>query len=185
MFKTWFAASALVILAGCCCQCGDKPTSPPSETPVEKESASVSGEACPECCRPPDRKSLLKQAVTEKEDVPEQPTGDAPADPAKAAPPGGGSPPPRDAKESLLRVHPSLPPFPTTARYVADPVSLQDPAFEASVTAALATPLPTRTTPAPFVTQSLPDPFEFRATGRLTVQLPELVDPPPLKQPKN
>ncbi|HEV2946771.1 MAG TPA: hypothetical protein VGX70_05310 [Gemmataceae bacterium] len=58
-------------------------------------------------------------------------------------------------------------PLPILARLVTDRASLDDPSGDASQAAALAAKVPDRTTPAPFLKLTIPDPFEHRNTVRL------------------
>ena len=67
-------------------------------------------------------------------------------------------------------------PLPILARPVPDRASLDDPSSEASQAAALATKVPDRTAPAPFLRLTLPDPFEHRNTVRMQT-------PPPVTLP--
>lgn len=61
------------------------------------------------------------------------------------------------------------PPLPVLATMVPDRVPLDDATVEASTAAVLAAPLPARTTPAPFVKQSVPEPYENRQPLTLPV----------------
>jgi hypothetical protein len=61
-------------------------------------------------------------------------------------------------------------PLPPLARQVPDRASLEDVTGEASAQAALAARIPRRTTPAPFLRLSLPDPYEHRRP--VTVPVP-------------
>jgi hypothetical protein len=65
-------------------------------------------------------------------------------------------------------------PLPTLARPVVDRASLDDPSGNVSQAEALASRVPDRTTPAPFLRLSLPDPFEHRNTVRLRTPPPEI-----------
>ncbi len=65
-------------------------------------------------------------------------------------------------------------PLPILARPVVDRASLDDPSGDASQAAALASTIPDRTTPAPFLRLNLPDPFEHRNTVRLRTPPPEI-----------
>ncbi len=56
-------------------------------------------------------------------------------------------------------------PLPILARPVADRASLDDPTLAASNAAALAAPIPPRSHKAPFLKQSLPDPYDRRRTS--------------------
>jgi hypothetical protein len=58
-------------------------------------------------------------------------------------------------------------PLPILARQVTDRASLDDPSGDASHAAALAAKVPDRTTQAPFLKLTIPDPFEHRNTVRL------------------
>jgi hypothetical protein len=53
-------------------------------------------------------------------------------------------------------------PLPILTRPVADRAPLDDPTADASAAAALAAPIPTRTTKAPFLKLTLPDPYDRR-----------------------
>lgn len=53
-------------------------------------------------------------------------------------------------------------PLPILARPVPDRASLDDPTLDASTAAALAAPIPPRTSKAPFLKQTLPDPYDRR-----------------------
>jgi hypothetical protein len=57
--------------------------------------------------------------------------------------------------------------LPILARQVTDRASLDDPSGDASLAAALAAKVPDRTTQAPFLKLTIPDPFEHRNTVRL------------------
>jgi hypothetical protein len=63
-------------------------------------------------------------------------------------------------------------PLPILARQVVDRASLDDPSADASLAAALAPTVPDRTTPAPFLKLTLPDPFEHRNAVRLRTEVP-------------
>jgi hypothetical protein len=65
-------------------------------------------------------------------------------------------------------------PLPTLARPVVDRASLDDPSGDVSQAEALASRVPDRTTPAPFLRLSLPDPFEHRNTVRLRTPPPQI-----------
>ena len=65
-------------------------------------------------------------------------------------------------------------PLPILARPPVDRASLDDPSGDASQAAALASTVPDRTTPAPFLRLNLPDPFEHRNTVRLRNPPPEI-----------
>jgi hypothetical protein len=69
-------------------------------------------------------------------------------------------------------------PLPILGQAQPDRAPLTDPTFEASLSAALAGQMPTRTAPAPFVRLNLPDPFEHTHAVRLRTPLPELPAPP-------
>jgi hypothetical protein len=56
-------------------------------------------------------------------------------------------------------------PLSMLARPVADRASLDDPTADASAASALAAPIPSRTTKAPFLKLTLPDPYDHRRTG--------------------
>jgi hypothetical protein len=64
-------------------------------------------------------------------------------------------------------------PPPLLGQPVPDRAPLDDPTTDASLAAALAAPMPSRTNPAPFLKLTLPDPFENRETGRLRSTPPE------------
>ena len=68
-------------------------------------------------------------------------------------------------------------PLPILARQVADRASMDDPSGEASQVAALTAKVPDRTTPAPFLRLTIPDPFEHRNAVRLRSE------PPPIPLP--
>lgn len=74
-------------------------------------------------------------------------------------------------------------PLPILARPVVDRASLDDPSGDASQAAALASSVPDRTTPAPFLRLTLPDPFEHRNTIRLRTPSPEINLPADHSQP--
>jgi hypothetical protein len=59
-------------------------------------------------------------------------------------------------------------PLPILAQPVPDRASLDDATADASTAAALAAPLPARTTPAPFLRLTLPDPYDHRRNRVLT-----------------
>jgi hypothetical protein len=67
-------------------------------------------------------------------------------------------------------------PLPILATGVTDRAPLTDPSGDASLAAALARPIPIRTTPAPFVPLNVPDPFENRRVAQLS---PPPEDPHP------
>ncbi|MHB1425230.1 MAG: hypothetical protein ACYC3I_18830 [Gemmataceae bacterium] len=56
-------------------------------------------------------------------------------------------------------------PLPILAKPVSDRVSLEDPTLSASTAAATAATIPARTRKAPFLKQTLPDPYDHRRTG--------------------
>jgi hypothetical protein len=58
-------------------------------------------------------------------------------------------------------------PLPLLGQPTLDRVSLDDPTLDASTAAALALSPPLRKNPAPFVRLVLPNPFEYRDSGRL------------------
>ena len=58
-------------------------------------------------------------------------------------------------------------PLPLLGQEAPDRAPLDDPTADASLAAALAAPLPQRTTPAPFLRLGVPDPFENRRAVRL------------------
>ena len=64
-------------------------------------------------------------------------------------------------------------PLPLLGTETPDRAPLDDPTTEASLAAALAAPLPQRTTPAPFLRLGVPDPFENRRTVRLPAPVEE------------
>jgi hypothetical protein len=68
-------------------------------------------------------------------------------------------------------------PLPLLGQATPDRAPLDDPTSEASQTAALAAAMPQRTTPAPFVKLTLPDPFENRQVVRLPAVPPEETTP--------
>jgi hypothetical protein len=68
-------------------------------------------------------------------------------------------------------------PLPLLGQETPDRVPLDDPTAEASLAAALAAPLPQRTTPAPFLRLGVPDPFENRRTVRLPAPVEEPAAP--------
>jgi hypothetical protein len=72
--------------------------------------------------------------------------------------------------------------LPILARPVVDRASLDDPSGDASQAAALASSVPERTNPAPFLRLNLPDPFEHRNAARLRTPLPE--SPLPIGTPR-
>jgi hypothetical protein len=73
-------------------------------------------------------------------------------------------------------------PLPILARPVVDRASLDDPSGDVSQAAALASTVPDRTAPAPFLRLNLPDPFEHRNTVRLRTRPPE--SPLPTSTPR-
>lgn len=72
-------------------------------------------------------------------------------------------------------------PLPILAHPVSDRASLDDPTLDASSTAALAAPMPPRTNKAPFLKQTLPDPYDHRRTDALS---PEESKEFPLSSPQ-
>jgi hypothetical protein len=77
-------------------------------------------------------------------------------------------------------------PLPILARQVTDRASLDDPSGDASHAAALAKRVPDRTTPAPFLKLTIPDPFEHRNAVRLRaspleIGLPADITPRPIR----
>jgi hypothetical protein len=76
-------------------------------------------------------------------------------------------------------------PIPILAHPVKDRASLADPAFEASIDAALKAFTPVRDRPVPFTAQNLPDPFENVRCGQLRNPPAESATPPviPLQKP--
>ena len=58
-------------------------------------------------------------------------------------------------------------PLPILAQPVSDRAALDDPTLDASTVAALAAPIPPRTGKAPFLKQTLPDPYDRRRTDVL------------------
>ena len=83
-----------------------------------------------------------------------------------------------------LDVHTPLA-IPILARPTADRASLGEPAFEASVDAAMKRFAPTRDRPVPFTPYNLPDPFENFRYGQLRNPPEESATPPvvPLQRP--
>jgi hypothetical protein len=69
-------------------------------------------------------------------------------------------------------------PVPILAQPLPDRAPLTDPSGEASLAAALAQPMPVRTTPAPFVALNLPDPFANQQAVRLASPPEEDPNPP-------
>jgi hypothetical protein len=69
-------------------------------------------------------------------------------------------------------------PLPILARPATDRAPLTDPTPEVSLAAVLAAAVPVRTTPAPFVRLTLPDPFEHAQTVRLRTPPEEDPHPP-------
>jgi hypothetical protein len=69
-------------------------------------------------------------------------------------------------------------PLPPLAHAHPDRAPLDDPTVDAATAAALAGAPPMRTTPAPFLRLSVPDPFENRAAVRLQPAVPEEPKPP-------
>jgi hypothetical protein len=76
-------------------------------------------------------------------------------------------------------------PIPILGQHVKDRASLAEPAFEASVAAALKPFTPERDKPQPFVPLNLPDPFENLRYGQLRNPPHEIAMPPaiPLQKP--
>jgi hypothetical protein len=68
-------------------------------------------------------------------------------------------------------------PLPVLARPQADRAPLTDPTGDASLAAALAQPVPVRTTPAPPLRLNLPDPFENHQVARVRTPPPEEPQP--------
>jgi hypothetical protein len=68
-------------------------------------------------------------------------------------------------------------PLPLLGQASPDRAPLDDPTAEASQAAALAAAMPQRTTPAPFLKLTLPDPFENRQVVRLPALPPEVPTP--------
>jgi hypothetical protein len=75
-------------------------------------------------------------------------------------------------------------PLPTLARPLADRASLGEPAFEASLLAAMKRYTPAREKPAPFVAYNLPDPFEHVRYGQLRNPPEESAMPPVMVIPR-
>jgi hypothetical protein len=73
-------------------------------------------------------------------------------------------------------------PLPVLAQPVSDRASLDDPTAAASVTAALAALVPSRTAKAPFLKRTLPDPYDHRRSQKTAV--PEEQTEPPLGTPQ-
>jgi len=69
--------------------------------------------------------------------------------------------------------------LPILATPAPDREPFTDVTIDSSRAAALSGPLPIRTSPAPFVRQRIPDPFEHQNTIRLRTPLPEDPYPPP------
>ncbi len=67
-------------------------------------------------------------------------------------------------------------PLPIQAQPVSDRASLDDPTAEASTAAAVAAPIPARTTKAPFLKLTLPDPYDHRRMDSVTT-LAEQAEP--------
>ena len=76
-------------------------------------------------------------------------------------------------------------PIPILAQPTKDRASLAEPAFEASLDAALQKVAPARARPVPFTPLNLPDPFEYVRTGQLRNPPGESATPPviPLTRP--
>ena len=72
--------------------------------------------------------------------------------------------------------------LPILAQPVSDRAPLDDPTADASATAALAAPIPSRTTKAPFLKRTLPDPYDHRRSR--TTAAPEEQTEPPLGTPQ-
>jgi hypothetical protein len=72
-------------------------------------------------------------------------------------------------------------PLPILSQPVPDRAALDDPTADASTTAALAAPLPMRTTPAPFFKLTLPDPYDHR---RVELPVPAEQNEPATGTPK-
>jgi hypothetical protein len=75
-------------------------------------------------------------------------------------------------------------PLPTLARPLVDRASLGEPAFEASLLAAMKRFMPAREKPAPFVAYNLPDPFEHVRYGQLRYPPEEIATPPVMVIPR-
>ena len=73
-------------------------------------------------------------------------------------------------------------PLPVLAQPVSDRASLDDPTADASVSAALTAPIPSRTTKAPFLKRTLPDPYDHRRSQKTAA--PEEQTEPPLGTPQ-
>ena len=74
-------------------------------------------------------------------------------------------------------------PLPILARPATDRASLEDPSGESSLAAALAKTVHERTTPAPFLRLTLPDPFENRNAVRLHTPPPDIDLPTDVPRP--
>jgi hypothetical protein len=61
-------------------------------------------------------------------------------------------------------------PLPRLGQPLPDRAALDDPTLEASTAAALAKPLPVRTSKAPFLKLTIPDPYEGRRSATTTPQ---------------
>ena len=61
-------------------------------------------------------------------------------------------------------------PLPILAQPISDRASLDDPTLDASTAAALAAPIPPRSNKAPFLKQTLPDPYDHRRTDIATAE---------------
>ena len=68
-------------------------------------------------------------------------------------------------------------PLPPLATRYQEPISIDDLTGEYSLAAALATPPPSRTSQAPFLRLTIPDPFEHRPAARLRSELEESPSP--------
>lgn len=74
------------------------------------------------------------------------------------------------------------PALPILSQPVSDRAALDDPTAEASTAAAIAAPMPSRTTKAPFLKLMLPDPYDHRRPQ--TIPLPAEQAEPPLGTPQ-
>jgi hypothetical protein len=76
-------------------------------------------------------------------------------------------------------------PIPILARPLPDRASLGEPAFEASLSAAMKPFMPARDRPVPFIAYNLPDPFEHVRYGQLRNPPEESATPPviPIERP--
>jgi hypothetical protein len=76
-------------------------------------------------------------------------------------------------KVRVAFVHPEqATPLPILASKQGDPPA-EDPTMESTGAAALKSPPPQRSGPAPFVKQSLPDPYEYRPAAKIKNTPPE------------